>query len=73
MQSTHPPVIVRTYEDRDRRKAARAFEEDAQGLDREGYDVASVTRSDATSVLSWWAWPAASTALTVKYVRRAHH
>ncbi len=72
MQSTHPPVIVRTYQDRDRTKAARDFEEDAQGLDRDGYDVATVTRSDATSVLSWWAWPAATTALTVTYVRRPH-
>jgi hypothetical protein len=70
MATTHQQVIVRTYQDRDRQRANRKFEQDAAGLDREGYAVESVTTTPATSVLSWWAWPASRVALTVRYVRR---
>ena len=68
----HPPVIVRTYQDKTREQASRRFERDAVGLDREGYDVATVATNPATSVLFWWAWPAAKVSMTVTYVRRPH-
>ena len=72
MRVMHPPVIVRTYQDKTRQQAARKFEQDARGLDRDGYSVASVSTNPATTVLSWWAWPAAKASMTVTYVRRPH-
>ena len=72
MRVIHPPVIVRTYQDKSREQATRRFEQDAQSLDRDGYAVAKVTTNPATTVLSWWAWPAAKVSMTVTYVRRPH-
>ena len=70
MRATHPPMLVRTYQDDSEEKAARRFEKDSQALSRDGYTVASVATNHATSTLSWWAWPAAKVAMTVTYVRR---
>jgi hypothetical protein len=72
MRVMHPPVIVRTYQDKTREQASRRFERDAEGLDRAGYAVASVATNPATSVLYWWAWPVAKVSITVTYVRRLH-
>lgn len=68
----HPSVIVRTYQDKSRDQADRMFQRDAEQLDQDGYVVASVTTNPATSVLSWWAWPASRVSMTVTYVRRPH-
>jgi hypothetical protein len=69
MRLTHPPVIVRTYQDRSADQAGRHFKKDAETLARDGYSVSSITRNDADSVLYWWAWPSAKATVTVTYVR----
>ena len=69
MRLTHPPVIVRTYQDKTPAQAAKHFQHDAEGLAAEGYAVSRITRNDADSVLYWWAWPSARATMTVTYVR----
>ncbi|NJD28162.1 MAG: hypothetical protein FIA92_07675 [Chloroflexi bacterium] len=65
------PIVVKTYEHRKPKEAAKLFEKDAQKMAKDGYEVLSVVTNDqkhnASNVLLGGLGLLAPTILTVTY------